>query len=81
MKTAISLPDHDFARFERAAAEQGLNRSEFYRRAAESFVSTSKEGADLTKLADAALDESGQPSEDNLFLTANEQRLARGSDW
>jgi metal-responsive CopG/Arc/MetJ family transcriptional regulator len=31
MKTAISVPDNDFERFERVAARNGMNRSEFFR--------------------------------------------------
>ena len=31
MKTAISIPNGDFERFERVAARHGMNRSEFYR--------------------------------------------------
>lgn len=81
MKTAISLPDHDFERFEQAAADQRMSRSEFYRRAADHFVSSLEEGADLTRLADAALAESGQPSDDSAFLAANQQALEQGDGW
>ncbi|MHB8660286.1 MAG: ribbon-helix-helix domain-containing protein [Solirubrobacteraceae bacterium] len=38
MKTAISLPDETFARVERAAAELGVSRSEFFARAAERWL-------------------------------------------
>ncbi|MFT4220732.1 MAG: type II toxin-antitoxin system PemK/MazF family toxin [Microbacterium sp.] len=37
MKTAISMPDDDFHRFERVAARHGMNRSEFFRAAAPQF--------------------------------------------
>ena len=81
MKTAISLPDHDFQRFEQAAADQRMSRSEFYRRAADHFVSSLGEGADLTRLADAALEDSGQPSDNSPFLAVNEQALEQGDGW
>ena len=81
MKTAISVPDHDFARFEQAAAEQGLTRSEFYRRAADRFVTTLSKDQELTRLGDAALEESGQPSAGSPFLEANEQAMTQGDGW
>jgi metal-responsive CopG/Arc/MetJ family transcriptional regulator len=38
MKTAISLPDDTFHRVDRAAKQLGLSRSEFFARAAESWL-------------------------------------------
>lgn len=38
MKTAISLPDETFERVERAAAQLGVSRSEFFARAAERWL-------------------------------------------
>ncbi|HEY2537267.1 MAG TPA: ribbon-helix-helix protein, CopG family [Solirubrobacteraceae bacterium] len=38
MKTAISLPDETFQRVDRAAKRLGLSRSEFFARAAESWL-------------------------------------------
>ncbi len=38
MKTAISLPDETFRRVERAAKLLGMSRSEFFARAAESWL-------------------------------------------
>lgn len=81
MKTAISLPDHDFERFEQAAADQGISRSEFYRRAANKYVSSLGKNRSLTRLADAALEESGQPSTDSLFLAASEEIMTDGASW
>lgn len=81
MKTAISVPDEDFERFERAAKELGMNRSEFYRHAAHSFVESLSDGVDLTKIADAALEQAGQPSEEGRFLRESERQVARGATW
>jgi metal-responsive CopG/Arc/MetJ family transcriptional regulator len=39
MKTAISLPDDTFRRVDRAAKRLGVSRSEFFVRAAESWLS------------------------------------------
>jgi metal-responsive CopG/Arc/MetJ family transcriptional regulator len=38
MKTAISVPDDTFKRVERAAKRLGVSRSEFYARAAQSWL-------------------------------------------
>ncbi len=38
MKTAISLPDGTFHRVDRAAKRMGVSRSEFFARAAESWL-------------------------------------------
>jgi antitoxin MazE6 len=38
MKTAISLPDETFHRVDRAAQQLGVSRSEFFARAAESWL-------------------------------------------
>jgi metal-responsive CopG/Arc/MetJ family transcriptional regulator len=38
MKTAISVPDDTFERVERAAKRLGVSRSEFYARAAQSWL-------------------------------------------
>jgi metal-responsive CopG/Arc/MetJ family transcriptional regulator len=38
MKTAISLPDDTFRRVDRAAKRMGVSRSEFFARAAESWL-------------------------------------------
>jgi metal-responsive CopG/Arc/MetJ family transcriptional regulator len=40
MKTAISLPDDTFRRVEHAAKRLGVSRSEFFARAAESWLQT-----------------------------------------
>ncbi|MFD4991781.1 ribbon-helix-helix protein, CopG family [Cellulosimicrobium cellulans] len=81
MKTAISVPDREFERFERVAARHGMNRSEFFRRAGEKFADELEGGSDLTALADAALADAGQPSEDGLFLAASEREMSRGTEW
>lgn len=81
MKTAISVPDRDFVRFEKAAEDLGMNRSEFYRRAADQFVEGLNDGAALTRIADAALAEAGQPSDEDLFLGESERRMLKASEW
>jgi hypothetical protein len=43
MKTAISLPDDTFHRVERAAKLLGVSRSEFFARAAESWLAALEE--------------------------------------
>lgn len=45
MKTAISLPDDTFRRVDRAAKRLGVSRSEFFARAAESWLDALEEDA------------------------------------
>ena len=68
MKTAISVPDGDFERYERVAARHGLNRSEFYRLAAQRFADELEGASELTVLANVVLARSGQPSADDPYL-------------
>lgn len=81
MKTAISLPDRDFDRFEQVAARHGMNRSEFYRLAATKLADFLEGGAELTRLADAAIARAGQPAEDGVFLREVERRIGEAGDW
>ncbi|KLL10531.1 CopG family transcriptional regulator [Protofrankia coriariae] len=81
MKTAISVPDGDFERFERVAARHGMNRSEFYRLAAQRLADELEGEAELTRLANAVLARTGQPSGDGLFLRESERVLREGTDW
>ena len=54
MKTAISLPDDTFRRVDRAAKRLGVSRSEFFVRAAESWLAA-LEGEDTTEAINRAL--------------------------
>ncbi|UIP59734.1 hypothetical protein DSM26151_26480 [Agromyces marinus] len=81
MKTAISIPDGDFERFERVAARHGMNRSEFFRRAGRRFVEELEGEAELTALADAVIERVGQPSVDSPFLSESERRMLEATEW
>ena len=81
MKTAISVPDADFERFERIAARHGMNRSEFYRRAGERLADELEGSSELTAIANAVIARAGQPSGDNLFLRESEQRKRADLEW
>ena len=54
MKTAISVPDSVFERVERRVKALGVSRSEFFSRAAESYLHELDE-QDLTARIDAAV--------------------------
>ena len=56
VKTAISVPDETFQRVERAAKRLGMSRSEFYARAARSWLDA-LEDDDTTAAIDHAVDE------------------------
>ncbi|MGC5629447.1 ribbon-helix-helix domain-containing protein [Georgenia sp. Z1344] len=81
MKTAISIPDRDFERFERVAARHGMNRSQFFRRAAQRLVEELEGEAELTALADSVIERAGQPGADSPFLHESERTMLRSTDW
>lgn len=80
MKTAISVPDSDFERFERVAARHGMNRSEFYQLAGRKLADELEGEAELTALANAAIARTGQPA-DELFLAESQRLFVEGTDW
>ena len=81
MKTAISIPDGDFERFERIAARHGMNRSEFYRRAGRRLADELEGAAELTAQAEAVIARVGQPSADSPILRESERIIGEGTDW
>jgi metal-responsive CopG/Arc/MetJ family transcriptional regulator len=80
MKTAISVPDDDFERFERVAAKHGMNRSEFYRRAAQKLADELEGASELTAIANAVLARAGDPTDD-LFLRAAARTQVEHTEW
>ena len=81
MKTAISIPDRDFERFERVAGRLGMNRSEFFRLAASRLVEELEGEAELTAQANAVIARVGQPSAESPFLRESERTVLEGSEW
>lgn len=81
VKTAISLPDKDFERFERIAARNGMSRSEFYRRAGAKLADELEGSSSLTLIAQDVLTRVGQPAEDGLLLEENRRVIESGSEW
>lgn len=80
VKTAISIPNGDFERFERVAARHGMNRSEFYRLAGSRLAEELEGETELTALANSVIARVGQPSADSPFLRESEH-IAQGADW
>jgi hypothetical protein len=81
VKTAISIPDGDFDRFERIAARHGMNRSEFYRLAGRRLAEELEGAAELTALANAVISRVGQPTGGGAFLSESERVVLEGSEW
>lgn len=81
MKTAISVPDGDFERFERIAARHGMNRSEFYRLAGQRLANELEGESELTAIANAVIARVGQPSGDGMFLHESEHTKRDGVEW
>jgi metal-responsive CopG/Arc/MetJ family transcriptional regulator len=76
MKTAISVPDETFQRVERAAKRLGVSRSEFYARAAQSWLDA-LEDEDTTEAINVVVE--AVPS-DAAFTAAAAAALAAGDD-
>ena len=76
MKTAISVPDETFQRVEQAAKRLGVSRSEFYARAARSWLDA-LEDDDTTAAINRAVDEI-QP--DSAFTDAAATALVAGEE-
>jgi metal-responsive CopG/Arc/MetJ family transcriptional regulator len=77
VKTAISLPDDTFRRIDRAAKRLGVSRSEFFTRAAESWLA-SLEGDDTTAAINRAIH--GTPA-DHEFTDAAAAALIVADSW
>jgi hypothetical protein len=80
MKTAISIPDAEFERFERLASRHGMNRSEFYRLAGSRLAAELEGDAELTALANSVIARAGQPSADSPFLR-EAKRAVQDTEW
>lgn len=76
MKTAISIPDETFQRVEQAAKRLGVSRSEFYARAARSWLDA-LEDDDTTEAINLAVDEA---SPDLSFTDAAAAALVAGDE-
>jgi metal-responsive CopG/Arc/MetJ family transcriptional regulator len=74
MKTAISLPDDTFQRVDQAAKRLGVSRSEFFARAAQSWLEA-LEDEDTTDAINRAI--AGLPA-DEAFTDAAAAALAAG---
>lgn len=80
MKTAISVPDAEFERFERVAAKHGMNRSEFYRRGAQKLADELEGSSELTAIANAVLARVGDPT-DELLLRETARNQIEHTEW
>ena len=79
MKTAISIPDSDFERFEHLAARERLNRSEFYRQAAARWADQLEGVSELTLIANSVIEQHGQPI-DAAFAETSAARVFAGTE-
>ena len=79
VKTAISVPEGIFAAVEEQAAALGLSRSEFFTRAAQTYLDQ-LEAASLTSRIDAAIDLAGPDDTADAAVAAG-RRVLDGDDW
>ncbi|MDR1768762.1 MAG: type II toxin-antitoxin system HicB family antitoxin [Propionibacteriaceae bacterium] len=62
MKSAISIPEAEFTRFDAAAKAHHMSRSEFYRRAGARYLAE-LEAEDVTRAIDEFISRQGQDRE------------------
>ena len=79
MKTAISLPDGTFERATKKSKELGISRSEFFARAARSYLNQLA-AQSLTEQIDEALRNAGDDS-GTAAAAAGRRYLAGQDDW
>jgi histone H3/H4 len=79
VKTAISLPDDTYDQATRRAAELGISRSEFFARAARSYLNQLA-AQSLTEQIDEALRNAGDDS-GTAAAAAGRRYLAGQDDW
>lgn len=79
VKTAISLPDDTYERATRKAAELGISRSEFFARAARSYLDQLAAHS-LTRQIDDALQTTADDS-NAAAAAAGRRYLAGRDDW
>lgn len=79
MKTAISVPDGTYERVERVAKKHGMNRSQFYARAAERYAAE-LESSDLTAAIDAAVDAANVDESIHFARAAGRETIAGVDD-
>jgi metal-responsive CopG/Arc/MetJ family transcriptional regulator len=79
MKTAISLPDETYEQATRQAAELGISRSEFFARAARSYLDQLAAHS-LTAQINEVLQDAGDDS-NAAAAAAGRRYLADQDDW
>jgi metal-responsive CopG/Arc/MetJ family transcriptional regulator len=79
MKTAISVPDETFDKVERRAAALGMNRSEFFTRAAQHYLEE-LDAQSLTARIDAAVALVGDEESAAAAVVAGRRLLAADED-
>lgn len=79
VKTAISLPDDTYEQATRQAAELGISRSEFFARAARSYLDQLAANS-LTRQINEAL-QTTEDDPNSVAATAGRRVLAAQDDW
>jgi Ribbon-helix-helix protein, copG family len=80
VKTAISLPDDTYDQATRRAAELGISRSEFFARAARSYLNQLA-AQSLTEQIDEALRNAGDDSNTAAAAASRRYLAGRQDDW
>ncbi|QBI55730.1 ribbon-helix-helix protein, CopG family [Streptomonospora litoralis] len=81
MKTAISIPDEIFERVEQRAADLHVSRSEFFSRAAQSYLDE-LDSAELSRRIDEAIALSGEDDSNAAAAAAGRRSILDASgEW
>jgi metal-responsive CopG/Arc/MetJ family transcriptional regulator len=80
VKTAISLPDDTYEQATRQAAELGISRSEFFARAARSYLDELASHS-LTQQINEALQTAADDDSNAAAAAAGRSHLAGQDDW
>jgi metal-responsive CopG/Arc/MetJ family transcriptional regulator len=80
VKTAISLPDDTYEQATRQAAELGISRSEFFARAARSYLDQLASHS-LTQQINEALQNAAADDSNAAAASAGRRYLAGQDDW
>lgn len=80
MKTAVSVPDEVFQKADRLARSTGKSRSEVYSAALREYVARHA-GDEITEALDRVMEDLGEESTPDAFVTGAARRRLSSTDW
>ncbi len=80
MKTAVSVPDEVFVKADRLARSMGKSRSQVYSEALREYVARHAP-EEVTEALDRVIDELGEGSAPDAFVSRAANRRLEAADW